>query len=494
MKNRVLSLLLAALLLSASFVACAGDGDADQPGGNVTTAAPDTTLPPETEPVDTRDTADLPAGVLPAEGFTLRILTLANSQTALMELAPETENGETLNDAIYNRNEKLMDTYGIKIEEVIAKQIKQTFSNAVLSDSDDFEAAFNSVLGMVGLASDGQAVDLMTLNYLDLTKNYWDQDALNDLSIDGKMFYGIGDIHVSDDDALMVMLYNSDLAERVGIENLYTAVEEGRWTYDLMLKYVEQVASDVDGNGVMNEQDTLGYLYASNNCFAPHVAATQSRFFVKGEDGSLQFNADLDRLQKVLETLNKLHDPTQYSMDWLTVGKAADQVPFITSMVSNHQVLFQPSVLSQVRRLYPDVSADFGILPMPKLNEQQEHYYTTLHSGTVYLILVPTSNPRLEQTGYALEAMAEASGDLSNAYYEICLASKYTRDPESYDMLKLAREHIVYDPGYFYGWGKLYTTLNNAVKERQENIASTVEALSEIATKEMEAYIQALKD
>lgn len=493
MKKRVLSLLLAALMLSSSFVACAGDGDAGQPGTNVTTAAPDTTLPPETEPVDARDTADLPDGVIPADGFTLRLLTRDASLTALTELAPQTETGETLNDALYNRYEKLLDKYGIKIEKVIAAKIAQTFSNAVLANSDDFEGAFNAMSGTATLAQTGQAVDLMTLEHIDLTKNYWDQSALEQMSVAGKMYFGIGDIHLAEDDNLMVMLYNTELAKEVGVENLYTAVEEGRWTYDLMLKYVDQVSNDVDGDGQMGANDVIGYLYASNNCLAPHLAATNTTFITKNNEDIPQFNADVDRLQSIFEMLNKLHDPTQNAMDWLSVGKADAQVPFITGMVSNKQVLFQNMVLSQLRRLYPEVTADFGVLPMPKLNEQQEHYHSTVLSDSSYVITVPTSNPRLEQTGYAIEAMAECSGDLTDAYYEICLASKYTRDPESFDMIRIAREHVVYDPMYLYSWGKVYSTLNGAVKARNENTASTIATLTKVAEQAVEDFVQAVK-
>ena len=43
-----------------------------------------------------------------------------------------------------------------------------------------------------------------------------------------------GDILVTDNDSMMMTMYNRPLAEDFGIENLYDAVREGRWTYDLM--------------------------------------------------------------------------------------------------------------------------------------------------------------------------------------------------------------------------------------------------------------------
>lgn len=77
--------------------------------------------------------------------------------------------------------------------------------------------------------------------------------------------------------------------------------------------------------------------------------------------------------------------------------------------------------------------------------------------------------------------------------YGICLAGKYTRDPESFDMIRIAREHVVYDPIYLYSWVKVYTTLNSAVKARKENTASTIETLTKVAEQAIEDYVQAIR-
>lgn len=492
MKTRVFSLILSALLLASAMTACAGGGGADTTAPAGTTAAPvETTAPPETEPVEVRDTADLPED-LDMSGYTLRILQPEKHNYSLIASAPEDLTGETLNDTLYNRNVRLEQKYGFKVQEVHAAKIQQTFINAVLSSSNDFDMAYNSINGMAQLILNGQAADLNTMEYIDLSKNYWDQNAVRDLSISGKTYYAIGDINLTDDESMMVMLYNTALGNEIGVEDLYKAVEEGRWTYDLLLKYVKQATNDVDGNGVLDGSDVIGYFYNAGNSFFPHAAAMELNFFPLDQDGTITFNSNVERAQKVFDIINQLHDPAT-SFDWGTIKGGADQASFITAMMSNKQAMFQNMILSQLRRLYPEVDGNFGVLPMPKLNEAEENYYTTVYRTYTFVVSVPISNPDMARTGYAIEAMADASGDLFDAYYEICMGAKYIRDPQSYEMIKISSESRVYDPGYCYDWGKLYSTLNNSAKSRTESVASVIETIASVAETAMKDYVDTVK-
>ena len=101
------------LLLLAAMLAAVGCGAA-QPSGDTTTASNDTTA--DTEPVETKVTDDLPAD-LDFTGRELRVLTTEN--TTYAPLYVEEANGDILNDAIYNRKERIMDRFGITINEQV---------------------------------------------------------------------------------------------------------------------------------------------------------------------------------------------------------------------------------------------------------------------------------------------------------------------------------------------------------------------------------------
>ena len=129
---------------------------------------------------------------------------------------------------------------------------------------------------------------------------------------------------------------------------------------------------------------------------------------------------------------------------------------------------------------------------MPKLDESQENYYTTIWKS-FQAIAVPSTCSNLEEVGFILEALAAGSDKLNNAYYNICLESKYTRDPESFEMIELARQNVLYDIGFIYDWGKLYSSMTTAAAANDGTMSSLIASLSPTAKTAADDFIGELK-
>lgn len=481
-------LIVMLLLCTTIFSASCGNSQASD---NFTEPVATETTTADTLPDDGRDKSDLPDDYN-LGGYTLRLLSMTenSNSTSMYIIAPDEVNGEVLNDTIYNRNVEVYAKYNFDIENIYADDVMSAVNQAVLAGDDVYDVALPYLDRIAPQADSGLCLDLYNIDNLNLSKNYWDQNFRSSLSLGGKLYFTTGDIMVSDDDNLMIMLYNRDLGDDLGVENLYDAVWDGRWTYGLLRKYVKSTASDVDGDGKITENDQVGFLWASNNCAAPHFAAVNSLLFTKDENDLPVMNSDLERAYAIYDILTELLDQSRYSLDWIQFE--GEQVNVITSLVSNKQVLFQNMILSQLRRLYRDVTADFGVLPMPKYNEEQEYYYTTLWKS-FEVITVPATNTHTAETGFILEALAAASYDISNAYYDICLESKYTRDAESFDMIELAREHVIYDIGFIYDFGKMYSSITSSVAKCQGNLASLLASYGESAVAAADSFIEKLQ-
>ncbi len=436
--------------------------------------------------------SDLPASY-DLEGFNMRVLMRENNGTgtSMFVIAPEETDGEILNDTIFNRNLALYERYNFGIENVYTgEKVLEVAERSILARDDEFEVVFPYFDNAAMKVNTGIFLDMNTVENLNLKKNYWDQNFNSAVSLGGKLYCGVGDIMVSEDDVMMMVLYNSDLANDLGIENLYTAVDERRWTYELMRGYVKQVATDLDGDGKMGRDDMVGFLWASNNCLAPHLAAANTLLFTKDDSDTPVMTKNLDKAYRIFDYLGELLDQKRYSLDWLNFG---DAVTVITNLVSTKHVLFQNMVLSQLRRLYRDVTANFGMLPMPKLEENQSDYHTTIWKS-FEAIMLPATNTRLSETGFALEALAAASDNIGETYYNICLESKYTRDAESIRMIELARKNMLYDIGFIYDWGGLYSSLNSAMATgKSANAASIIASTSEKAELESKEFLSELK-
>ena len=123
---------------------------------------------------------------------------------------------------------------------------------------------------------------------------------------------------------------------------------------------------------------------------------------------------------------------------------------------ANGKALFMPYSISVVSdSIIREADIHYGILPMPKADENQENYSS---SSTVYwssFMSIPISNDeKLEATVYCLEAMAYYGYEhCTEEYYERTLKYKRFEDDESMDMLDLIFRNRTYDLGAIFNFG-----------------------------------------
>ena len=116
---------------------------------------------------------------------------------------------------------------------------------------------------------------------------------------------------------------------------------------------------------------------------------------------------------------------------------------------------------------------DFGILPFPKLDDNQERYKTAPQNGYT-MFCTPVTVQNTEKVGAVIEALAAETGkDVLPAFYEIALKTKFARDEESSEMIDIIREGISYNFGTEYGWCLAGAhPWRNMVTDKNKNIVS----------------------
>jgi len=142
------------------------------------------------------------------------------------------------------------------------------------------------------------------------------------------------------------------------------------------------------------------------------------------------------------------------------------------------------------------MDTDFGVLPLPKLNEAQEDYAHMVHV-TACMVGVPNTlgGDEAAFAGFALEALAAESRNwLVPAYYTTALEGKFMRDEESKDMLDIILRTRRYDLGYAANWGSLFSSYVSDTKKGNNDFASVWDKASEKALTAMEKAIEAYKD
>ncbi len=90
-------------------------------------------------------------------------------------------------------------------------QFNDIIRNGVLSGSGTYDMVFDAYGYSSLLVTDNMYVDLNTIESLNFDQPWWDQNAKEDLSIDGKLYFMVGDINTFDNDGTWVMLFNRTL-------------------------------------------------------------------------------------------------------------------------------------------------------------------------------------------------------------------------------------------------------------------------------------------
>jgi len=486
MKKRIFVSLLCSLLLMPTVIGCASD-TTDAIDTQNSDSASDS-IASETE--DARDSADLPDKDFGGAEF--RILAEYDWNPAgsgVTLIVPDEMNGDVLNDEVFERNSALMDKYNFTFRWTADREAHTIIQNCINGGIDDYDLLAADFIKGMRNAIANVYLELNEIPYISLEKDYWNPHMQRELSIGEKVYAVCGDITFMEEDALMVTLFNKPMAETYDMENLYDTVRSGKWTIDKMKECMAQVVNDLNGDGKFDhENDIIGLLYAGNSTLSPYMAAANTTLNYKDDKDIPHLTADLSAAESIYSTMQEIFTTGGYALEWMALP---EPVANMASMIDGKRVLFQNMITSFLRRNYRDVEADFGILPMPKFSEEQDQYSTLYNPKAMSLGFVPASVVDTEKVGFILEAMADASENLSKIYFDVCLSGKYTRDPESYEMIRLAEDNIVMDMTFMFDFGTLGTLLTDSIKAKP--FVSTFEskkAAAEQAIAEFFANIQ----
>ncbi|GHV13010.1 hypothetical protein FACS1894219_07060 [Clostridia bacterium] len=412
------------------------------------------------------------------------------------EVASEEQNGETMNDAVYKRNAYVEDKYNVRIKRLLVNDegsLMADLQKLIRSGDSTVDAAIGGIHDNVGLSQGGLLTDLYNVPNLDLTKPWWDQKSVSELSIGGKLYFAVGDITPWANSFTHVVVFNKEMIQNYELESPYELVRRNEWTFDKFYDYCKAVAGDTDGDGVITEFDRHGVMTA-NDIFTVNVIAGGEHIVKKDKDDLPYFAINNDRalsvIAKVFElmsdntvSLNVNHYLSKYNDPWFEVLRA---------QFRNGNGLFYQGGLEQML-IFRDLDTPIGILPVPKFDSAQEEYYHTMVFYWASSLNIPITNSdpdRLNMTGHIIEALAaESMYTVRPAYYDQTLTLKAMRDEESMEMLDIILASRSYDLGYFYGWGGITGIFGDMISSGTMDFSSRYEKKEASAIKQMQVTV-----
>lgn len=239
------------------------------------------------------------------------------------------------------------------------------------------------------------------------------------------------------------LLFNKQLISDLGLDNPYTLVESGEWTFDKMSSMMKSATNDINGDGIMNERDSYGYV-AHAKMVVPNFYISAGEMSIKKDKNDIPyFAAGEERFMRVWE---KVYQIMYDDANWYNNKSPDGDVPTQSiKAFQENRALFMDTSFFEIEKLR-SMETDFGIIPYPKFDTNQDKYYARI---SYYIpTIVPVTNRDLEMTGALFEALnAESHRTVLPTYLDTILRVRNTRDEESARMLDIIFDSFVVDIG-----------------------------------------------
>ena len=477
-------------------------GTTSDPTENPAETKQDETVATETE----TETAD-PATILELpdkdwDGRVFRVLGYAcsYSQFQTFEISAEGETGEVVNDAIFRRNTAIEDKYNVMISEYKDDSNINDWNTATyphfrktMLAGDLYDLVFLPLSKAGAAAREHYLLNMNEVEYIDFSKVWWNQNVNDTFSLMDKLYFTSSDFSLRDKNRTYILAFNKNMAKNYGFEDPFAIVQERKWTLDLVTKWSEEVAQDIDGNGKVDYLDAFGIGCDSINAFTTLVFGGGVKTIDKDADGKPVLALNNQHTTDVIDKVMALYGNKAVTLvcdDWN--GKSGDRSIWSLSSdaFKEGRALFITCFPHSLPGYSENCKDDYGVLPFPKYDEVQDSYYSYADSmGMLFAIPVTCQDPSF--TGFMLEALSAASTDTSlKAYYDISCKMKYTYDAESAQMLDLIFASIQYDPAKIYNIKGAADFIVGMGYSKKNTFASTYAKMESKALADIEKLIE----
>ena len=442
----------AAALSASLLVSCAAPGTGggtEKRGTSESTAEGAYTTRPE--PLDER-IEELDFG-----GRTVTILSRANdSDRTGREILSEELTNDPVNDAIFNRNAYVCEVLGLKeIKQVVADgagELQDLVGLMVNSGDQTYDIAAASVYWGTMMLQNGYMYNLLSNgidDYLDPYRPWWAQYWVEQAEVAGRLYSITGAPALSLTRMMFVFYYNKAFGEDLGIEDMYTVVNEGRWTIDYLNELIAPLYLSVNGDDVRDETDRYGLaINHFENCDT-FWSSFDMTMIERDEEGWFEYSSR--QQEKIANAFEKVFYLIRENPGTYDTGSTSG-FDVAKNMFASGNTLFASIHLMYAETPeFRNMQSEYGILPAPKYNEEQKDYFTYAHDQyTIFMVPCTVADPAL--CGAFLETMAyESYYSVQPTYYDLVLKGRYANDPQSRAMLDLITSHFRVDTSWIYG-------------------------------------------
>jgi len=429
-KLSVLSIILVALLLLSSCGVLTVNRPFD--GEETTTAVADTKRPiTEFEAVRNEYNTESESFMKDLSGNDYKGVAAKIVTSKKKLILPEESIGTVLSKDLEERNSSVEATLNISLiceerdPDTMYKEIR-----ACLASGTYYADAIMYPQSLVGNFVVGGAV----MNMRGLPSFETDQEYLYPTAVSagtgGDAIYGVAGPASLNPDALSALYFNKDIIDSLGLESPYDIVDRGEWTIDKYLEYL---------NAASAHETYHGYTSQNSN---PYL--TDLFFFSQGEHLTV---SNLGAYPVVTLSSEKTAQVLAKIKEAVALEKSAGGALTAINDFAEGNILFLIDRLDSMKSL-ANSKCDWGILPMPKFNAEQEKYTTLAYYDETLFFGALTTAPNYEMTADLIACINIMTYGYTNDAYCTNASYYYLRDNNSIRMLSKVLSNPVYDFAY----------------------------------------------
>lgn len=448
--RRALSLFICILMLVSGLVACAKP-DAGNDGTSSAETDTAAVTPETTSNVDEngflRD--DLPES-LNFNDSTVRFLVWSDVENNEFEIAELGDNA--VDNAIYKRNKTVERRLGVKLEfEAIPGNYgnqqsfiaaAQTRISAGTDSTPHIMAAYS--LTSAGLVANGLTYKLNELENLDFSKPWWPDRLLTESMINGNYYLCSGDISTNMLHKMHAVFFNKDMCNDRGYraDELYDRALAGNWTLDDLFNMTAEVYEDRNNTGKKDRGDLFG-LYICDNYFDVFYYASDLIIVDRDADGKPKISDDFTS-EKAVNLADKVgnffanRNGAFFITDFTESGYMSD---------GNAMMIISRCDVALKKLRFAD-NLDYGVLPVPKYDADQESYVSCLAFPCTLYVASKNIGDDAAMVGAVLEAMgSEGYRQITPVLFEATMKTRYASDGKIANVYDTIRSSVTFDLG-----------------------------------------------
>ena len=405
-----------------------------------------------------------------------------------------------LDKAIVDRTLQVEERLGVKINYIVREEAESgayqnVIRNMIMGGDSGVDIVAGNAYYTATLASEGLFYDLNTVNeknYISSDLVWYNQSFVKNTAYKNKLYFAVGDVTLGATDRAPVIFFNEDALETWKItDDIYAKAINGEWTIEYMKTLIKDVHEELDDVEGQTKGDFYGLFFNGGSmCIDAMITAVGIDITKFNNDGTISMAWADGTAADGFEAIYNL----MYNTSGVFLGNRSSGTYYgegdVTGYYSEQafyekRSLFSYGMLNAAKVFALDPTLHYGILPLPKLSEDQE-YRTTPQDGFTVIALPNNMGNRLELTTATLETLSEYSyKTIRPVYYERSYKLRYASSENTALLFDTIIESISYDFGTFYSnaIGNPVHKLRNKLSGEGGTPSSSLQSVTAMFTK-----------